>query len=79
MLPKRQLTRIVLTPDDQVLVDPSGKLSGRGAYLCPQKSCWMAALRHRGVGQALKRALVAKERADLEAYAMELPDGVEES
>lgn len=37
---KRQLTRIVRTPDGSVVVDPTGKLNGRGAYVCQQLTCW---------------------------------------
>jgi predicted RNA-binding protein YlxR (DUF448 family) len=32
-LPKQTLLRIVLTPQGQLSIDPSGKLNGRGAYL----------------------------------------------
>ena len=31
--PKAELTRVVKTPDDQVLIDSKGKMNGRGAYL----------------------------------------------
>ncbi len=37
---KRFLTRIVRTADRGVVVDPSGKQNGRGAYLCNQPQCW---------------------------------------
>ena len=32
-LPKQALLRIVLTPQGQLMVDPSGKINGRGAYI----------------------------------------------
>lgn len=32
-LPKRELVRIVRTPDGQVIIDPTGKANGRGAYI----------------------------------------------
>jgi uncharacterized protein len=37
---KRQLTRLVRTADEGVVVDPTGKRNGRGAYLCDQATCW---------------------------------------
>jgi predicted RNA-binding protein YlxR (DUF448 family) len=37
---KRRLTRIVRTKDEGVVIDPSGKRNGRGAYLCDQFDCW---------------------------------------
>lgn len=36
--PKRELLRIVRTADG-VFLDPTGKLAGRGAYLCADKAC----------------------------------------
>ncbi|RHB51102.1 YlxR family protein [Exiguobacterium sp. AM39-5BH] len=33
MLPKQALIRVVRTPEGEVVIDPSGKLNGRGAYL----------------------------------------------
>jgi predicted RNA-binding protein YlxR (DUF448 family) len=45
---KRRLTRVVRAPGG-VVVDPTGKLSGRGAYLCDQAACWDKALRHPGI------------------------------
>ncbi len=33
MLPKEELLRIVLTPSGEILIDESGKMNGRGAYL----------------------------------------------
>lgn len=37
--PKRELLRIVRTPDSELLFDNRGKLSGRGAYLCVSSEC----------------------------------------
>lgn len=39
MKPKKELVRVVRTPDGNVVVDKTGKLSGRGAYICPQIKC----------------------------------------
>ena len=38
--PKKELIRIVRTPDGNILVDGRGKESGRGVYICPDKSCF---------------------------------------
>lgn len=37
--PKRDLLRIVRAPDGEISVDFSGKLAGRGAYVCPDRNC----------------------------------------
>lgn len=38
-LPKRELLRIVRTPEQILVYDSRGKISGRGAYLCGKRSC----------------------------------------
>ncbi|MDQ7857349.1 MAG: YlxR family protein [Armatimonadota bacterium] len=45
MRPKRELVRVVRTPAGEVRVDPTGKVSGRGAYVCPAADCAEVALR----------------------------------
>lgn len=51
--PKRELIRVVRTPAGEVRVDLTGKVSGRGAYVCPEPPCI-----ERGVRQGrLQRAL----------------------
>jgi len=37
--PKRELVRIVRTPAGEIKVDLTGKVSGRGAYVCPEPPC----------------------------------------
>ncbi|MBO5421789.1 MAG: YlxR family protein [Clostridia bacterium] len=39
MKPKKELVRVVKTPDDQVLIDLTGRVNGRGAYICPDAQC----------------------------------------
>lgn len=70
--PKREMVRIVRTPDGGIVIDRTGKLSGRGAYLCRELSCWEAGLRRESLARALKTTLSASERAALEAYAASL-------
>lgn len=61
---KRRLTRVVRTPDGGVLIDPTGKRSGRGAYLCDQPECWEKAIRHAGIlNKALNAQLTEEELA----------------
>ncbi len=63
---KRQLVRVVRTTGG-VLVDPTGKLAGRGAYLHDRRSCWEAGLEG-SLARALKVDLTANDRAHLEAF-----------
>ena len=72
VLPKRSLIRIVRTPDG-VQVDPTGKLSGRGAYLHDRRSCWERAMKG-SLAHALKMELTDKDREDLLAFMMTLSE-----
>lgn len=46
-LPKRELLRIVRTPEQKLVFDARGKISGRGAYLCGKRSCLDKAVKHK--------------------------------
>ncbi len=39
MKPKRELIRVVKTPENEIKLDTTGKLNGRGAYVCPCREC----------------------------------------
>jgi hypothetical protein len=75
---KRQLIRIVRTPTSGVQLDPTGKLAGRGAYLCRSRSCWQRALGSSKLSAALKTTLTIDELAALQSYAAGLPETVNE-
>jgi predicted RNA-binding protein YlxR (DUF448 family) len=59
--------RIVRSPEGTVVIDPSGRMPGRGAYLCREASCWDTAGRKRALEHALKVALPADVVAALTA------------
>lgn len=61
MHPKRELLRVVRTPEGEVLLDPTGKKSGRGAYICPSSACLELALK----GDRLSKALEVKLEAEM--------------
>ncbi len=71
VMPKRTLVRLVRTPQG-VLVDVTGKMNGRGAYLHNHRQCWERALKG-ALAHALKVALTAEDRTRLEAYLATLP------
>jgi predicted RNA-binding protein YlxR (DUF448 family) len=66
------LTRVVRTPDSGVQLDPTGKLAGRGAYLCENPACWQKAASGDVLNRALKTTLSDEERAAIAAYGMRL-------
>lgn len=66
---KRQLIRLVRTPEGRVLVDETGKRSGRGAYLCADPACWRTALKERLIGRALRVTPSPQDLVLLREYA----------
>jgi predicted RNA-binding protein YlxR (DUF448 family) len=71
--PKRDLIRVVRTPEGAVQIDPTGKMAGRGAYLCSERRCWENAALQRTMARALKSQLSAGDMAVLETFAASLP------
>jgi len=47
MKPKKELLRIVRTPEGVVELDPTGRRNGRGAYLCTNLICFQTAVKER--------------------------------
>ncbi|MDP5273481.1 RNase P modulator RnpM [Chengkuizengella axinellae] len=54
MKPKKELIRIVRSPENEVIIDSTGKKSGRGAYICKQVSCSQLAMKNKSLDRALK-------------------------
>lgn len=59
---KADLVRVVRTPLGQVRLDATGKLAGRGAYLCRSEVCLAQAMKRRQLSRALGVA-VSEEAA----------------
>lgn len=63
------MVRIVRLPDGDVAVDPTGRASGRGAYLCEDAACWESGLSRNRLERTLKAAIPLEQRTALLAYA----------
>jgi len=72
VLPKRSMIRIVRSSQG-VVIDPTGKLSGRGAYLHELRTCWESGLKG-ALANALKTELTPEESERLMNYAVSLPE-----
>ncbi len=70
---KREFLRVVRTPDEHVLIDATGKKSGRGAYLCAKLSCWQKALKEKRLEQQFEIEISAEDRKGLLEYIATLP------
>jgi predicted RNA-binding protein YlxR (DUF448 family) len=71
--PKRELLRVVRTPDGHVVIDATGKKSGRGAYLCARLSCWETAFKKKRLEQEFEQPIPEEDRPALEAFIATLP------
>jgi uncharacterized protein len=69
-LSKRSLNRIILVPEKGLLVDLSGKMPGRGAYLCSEPACWEKATARESeiLSRALRTVISEQEKAALLAH-----------
>lgn len=54
---KKELLRIVRTPEGEIVLDPTGKKNGRGAYICPKSECLKLALKTKSLQRALGKEL----------------------
>lgn len=70
MRPKKELTRVVRTPEGEVRVDETGRANGRGAYLCRSLECLNKAMKIKALERALEASIDAAAFAKLkEAFA----------
>jgi predicted RNA-binding protein YlxR (DUF448 family) len=69
------MTRIVKTPDG-VLIDPTGKVAGRGVYLHNDRECWIVGLQG-AIARALKYELGDQAMKNLLLYTEKLPSATE--
>ncbi len=55
---KRELIRVVRTPEGEIVIDDTGKKSGRGAYICPGSSkCLTRAIKSKALERVLERPI----------------------
>ncbi|NLA53109.1 MAG: YlxR family protein [Clostridiales bacterium] len=60
MKPKKELLRVVRSPEGEVSMDATCKKSGRGAYVCYQEDCLLRALKQRQLDRALEVSVSAE-------------------
>ena len=73
---KNDLLRVVVTPEGDVVYDPTGKLAGRGAYLCRNEECITAELKKAAkLSKGLKKPLTEEE---IKALAKSLMESIAE-
>jgi predicted RNA-binding protein YlxR (DUF448 family) len=73
---KRGFVRLVRTPAGAIEIDLTGKKAGRGAYLCPQSSCWETALKKGRLETALRVKVGPDDKLALTEFAASLREAV---
>ena len=70
---KKEMIRVIRTPEGEFELDATGKKNGRGAYLCPSRECLEKAVKSKGLERSFKQAIppevysrLEKEMDDLE-------------
>lgn len=66
MKPKKELIRVVRSPEGAVSLDFRGKLPGRGAYVCPEEACLARARKSKALERAFETALPPEVYEELE-------------
>jgi len=71
--PKREMVRIVRSPEGVVSMDLSGRKAGRGTYVSPRTDCWTRALKTGSLARVLKTQISEEDLAELQRLAVEGP------
>lgn len=66
MKPKKELVRIVRSKEGDIAVDPTGKMNGRGAYLCNNEACFKLARKRNSLSTHLKAEVTDDVYSQLE-------------
>ena len=72
--PKRELIRVVRCPDGEIVLDAKGKTSGRGAYICPEKACFIKARKSKRIENVLECSIPEHIYDAMEARIEELSE-----
>ncbi len=51
---KKEMIRVIKTPQEEIMLDTTGKKNGRGAYICNSIDCLNKAIRQKGLERSLK-------------------------
>ncbi len=66
MKSKKELLRIIKTPQEEIILDTTGRKNGRGAYICASMDCLKNAQKRRGLERSLKVAIPTEVYETLE-------------
>lgn len=69
---KKEMMRVLRTPENQILLDTTGRKNGRGAYLCRSMECFEKAVKNHGLQRSLKTEIPTEVYESLQKEFEEL-------
>ena len=66
MKSKKEMMRVLKTPEEVIVLDKTGRKNGRGAYLCMTRECLVKARKNRGLEKSFKMSIPAEVYDGLE-------------
>lgn len=66
MKSKKEMLRVIRTPEEQICLDATGKKNGRGAYVCMSGECLKKARKNKGLERSLKMTIPEEVYEELE-------------
>lgn len=79
MKAKKEMIRVLKTPEDEIVIDATGKKNGRGAYICCSLDCLQKAIKTKGLERSLKVGIPKELVETLEKEMILLESGRKES
>lgn len=72
MKSKKELIRVIHTPEEEILIDETGKKNGRGAYICCSYDCLSKAIKSKALERSLKMGIPKEVYETLEKELVRL-------
>ena len=57
MKTKQEFIRVLKTPEEEIVLDTTGRKNGRGAYICMNPECLKLAQKNKGLERSLKQSI----------------------
>lgn len=74
MKSKKEMIRVIKTPEDAIVIDVTGKKNGRGAYICNSLECLKKASKSKGLERSLKTSIPKEVYEELERELINIVD-----
>lgn len=72
MKTKKEMLRVIKTPEEEIIIDATGKKNGRGAYICSSLECFSKAVKNKGLERSLKVSIPKEVYEQLEKELIDL-------